>query len=90
MKCDTERLDNDLTAVDVLTMQRQLNHEQRQLYNHVGKWCDAKVRDSTLQPFRIFLTGGVGTGKSHVRKCIKDYAEKAFAQLRESSNRKQF
>ena len=86
LKFDTEPLQKELTAAEALAMQRQLNDEQRQIYNYVSKWCDEKAADSTVQPLRIFLTGGAGTGKSHVIKCIRHHAEKAFAKLRETSD----
>ena len=84
LKFDTETLHKELTAAEALAMQRKLNDQQRQIYNYVSKWCDEKVTDSTVQPFRIFLTGGAGTGKSHVIKCIRHHAEKAFSNLREN------
>ena len=80
LKFDTEPLQKELTAAEALAMQRQLNDEQRQMYNYVSKWCDEKAADSTVQPFRIILTGGAGTGKSHVIKCIRHHAEK-FAKI---------
>ena len=86
LKCDTESLQKELTAAEALAMQRQLNDEQRQIYNFVSKWCDEKAEDSTVQPFRIFLTYLAGTGKSHVIKCIRHHAEKAFAKLSETSD----
>ena len=86
LKFDTEPLQKELTAAEALAMQRQRNDEQRQMYNYVSKWCDEKAADSTVQPFRIFLTGGAGTGTSHVIKCIRHHAEKAVAKLRETSD----
>lgn len=59
-------------------MMRKLNDKQRQLFNRISKWCDDKARDPTVPPFHIFLTGGVGTGKSQ--------AQKAFVSMTESSD----
>jgi hypothetical protein len=83
-RCAIESCNPEITEEQAESMMRQLNDKQRQLFNHVSKWCNEKARDHRVLPFHIFVSGGAGTGKSHVIKCIKYYAQKAFASMCES------
>ena len=84
-RCAIESCNSQITPDQAQSMMRKLNEKQRQLFNYVSKWCDDKARDLTVPPFHIFLTGGAGTGKSHVINCIKYYAQKAFSRITESA-----
>ena len=84
-RCAIESCNPQITPDQAQSMMRKLNEKQRQLFNYVSKWCDDKARDLTVPPFHIFLTGGAGTGKSHVINCIKYYAQKAFSRITEST-----
>ena len=84
-RCAIESCNPQITPDQAQSMMRKLNEKQRQLFNYVSKWCDDKARDLTVPPFHIFLTGGAGTGKSHVINCIKYYAQKAFSRITESA-----
>ncbi|XP_072052002.1 uncharacterized protein [Amphiura filiformis] len=84
-RCAIETCDPEITEEQAQRMMRQLNEKQRQVFNHVTKWCDDKARDQNVDPFQMFVTGGAGTGKSHVIKCIQYYAKKVFAGMTESA-----
>ena len=65
---------------------RSLNEKQRIAYDTVLCWCRNKVKNlRSLKPYEIkpiylFMTGGVGSGKSHVIKTIYQTAVKTFKQ----------
>ena len=70
----------------VASMIRALNDKQLQLFKYVHQWCMKKVNGENPEPFRIFLTGGAGTGKSHVTRCIRYHTEKIFQTLCDSQD----
>ena len=84
-RCAVETCNPEITPDQAQSMMRKLNEKQRQLFNYVSKWCDDKAKNLAEAPFHIFLTGGAGTGKSHVINCIKYYAQKVFSRITESA-----
>ena len=49
---------------------RTLNEKQKMVFYNIRQWCLNKVNGEKSEPFHILVTGGAGTGKSHLVKCI--------------------
>ena len=43
---------------------------QSQVFYKIRQWCLDKVNGKNPEPFHMFITGGAGTDKSHLIKCI--------------------
>ncbi|XP_062579865.1 uncharacterized protein LOC134241859 [Saccostrea cucullata] len=64
---------------EILPVLQNLNERQKDIFYHVRNWCVAKIAGEKLDPLHIFITGGAGTGKSHVVKAIHYEASRLFA-----------
>ena len=66
---------------------RSLNVQQRAAYDLLLSWCLNKVKNirslktNKINPIHLFLTGGGGSGKSHVTKLIYHTVVKTFKHV---------
>ncbi len=71
---DTEANKKAMTAEEYTSMMRSLNSKQKSFVMYHRKWCKDTVlalkAGKPIKPYRVFLSGPGGVGKSHVIRLV--------------------
>ncbi|CAF1332421.1 unnamed protein product [Rotaria sordida] len=68
------------TTDEMRPLLESMNNEQQEVFYHVREWCTKRLHNPDIEPLRLFVTGGAGTGKSHLLKCLHYEATKIFSR----------
>ena len=61
---------------------QSLNKDQRKIFNYIQNWCDGLILNGKHhEPLHLFISGGAGTGKSHLITAIFQLAYRKFSIL---------
>ena len=71
---------NTMTPTEYRNIMRGLNRKQRQIVMYNRRWCKNAIKawknNQEINPYRIFLSGPGGVGKSHIIKIIQSDMKK--------------
>ncbi|CAF2866624.1 unnamed protein product, partial [Rotaria sp. Silwood2] len=71
------------TTNEIRPLLESMNKEQQEIFYYVREWCTKRLHNSDVEPLRLFITGGAGTGKSHLLKCLHYEATRIFSRKKQ-------
>ena len=75
---------SNISRQEINNMIRSLNDKQQHVFYKMRQWCLDKVNGKQPESFDIFITGGAGTGKSHLVKCIYHEGTRILGKMMEN------